>query len=294
MSTKQGWKPNQDTQQHRFYNKVILCTCTLACSCAVNESLEKHDQRGFRSDSAGLLRHPASATTVNSHIRNYNVQLGLLIDDLKFVWLQKLGTMTTALRLGGAQRARTSMPARGAPTQAVKDVFMPALSSTMTEGKVVQWLKSEGDAISKGEALVVVESDKADMDVESFEDGFLGSIVVDEGGTANVGSPIAFIAETEAEIADAQAKGGSSAPAAPAPAEETEVRIPPVQYGCIAYVWQQLGCLRLCNSCISSSSQDLQNLITNSVCMYELSNKAVAFLFAGNEQESLRHKSAHP
>ena len=61
---------------------------------------------------------------------------------------------------------------------------MPALSSTMTEGKVVQWLKSEGDAVEKGEALVVVESDKADMDVESFEAGFLGSIVVDEGGTA--------------------------------------------------------------------------------------------------------------
>lgn len=44
---------------------------------------------------------------------------------------------------------------------------MPALSSTMTEGKIVSWLKSEGDKISKGESVVVVESDKADMDVES-------------------------------------------------------------------------------------------------------------------------------
>lgn len=100
---------------------------------------------------------------------------------------------------------------------------MPALSSTMTEGKVVQWLKSEGDAVSKGEALVVVESDKADMDVESFEDGFLGAIVVDEGGSAGVGSPIAFIAESEGEIADAQAKAGSSAPA-PAAEAPKEVR----------------------------------------------------------------------
>ena len=49
---------------------------------------------------------------------------------------------------------------------------MPALSSTMTEGKIVSWVKEEGDAISKGEAVVVVESDKADMDVESFYDGF--------------------------------------------------------------------------------------------------------------------------
>lgn len=44
---------------------------------------------------------------------------------------------------------------------------MPALSSTMTEGKIITWLKSEGDKITKGESVVVVESDKADMDVES-------------------------------------------------------------------------------------------------------------------------------
>ncbi len=50
---------------------------------------------------------------------------------------------------------------------AVKEIFMPALSSTMTEGKIVSWLKNEGDKITKGESVVVVESDKADMDVES-------------------------------------------------------------------------------------------------------------------------------
>ena len=107
---------------------------------------------------------------------------------------------------------------------------MPALSSTMTEGKVVQWLKGEGDKVSKGEALVVVESDKADMDVESFEDGYLGAIVVDEGGTANVGSPIAYIAESEGEIADAQAKGGASANGAAAAPAEAEA--PKVSYVC--------------------------------------------------------------
>jgi pyruvate dehydrogenase E2 component (dihydrolipoamide acetyltransferase) len=107
------------------------------------------------------------------------------------------------------------------PVRAVKDVFMPALSSTMTEGKVVQWLKAEGDKVSKGEAIVVVESDKADMDVESFEEGILGAIVVEEGGMANVGSPIAYIAETDAEVADAKAKaGGGSAPAVSKDSEE--------------------------------------------------------------------------
>lgn len=103
---------------------------------------------------------------------------------------------------------------------------MPALSSTMTEGKVVQWVKGEGDKVSKGETIVVVESDKADMDVESFEDGYLGSIVIDEGGVANVGSPIAYIAETEGEIGDAKAKGGSaSGSAAPAAAEEAPAEV---------------------------------------------------------------------
>jgi pyruvate/2-oxoglutarate dehydrogenase complex dihydrolipoamide acyltransferase (E2) component len=126
------------------------------------------------------------------------------------------------------QPARASRPAlpgtatRVTPVRAVKDVFMPALSSTMTEGKVVSWLKSEGDAVSKGEALVVVESDKADMDVECFEDGFLGSIVIEEGGTANVGAPIAYIAESEAEIADAKAKGGASSNGTAPPSAKEE------------------------------------------------------------------------
>lgn len=106
----------------------------------------------------------------------------------------------------------------------IHDIFMPALSSTMTEGKIVSWTKSPGDKVAKGETVVVVESDKADMDVESFNEGFLAAIIVDAGEEAPVGSAIALIAETEAEIPEAKQKaatlkGGSSAPAAnPAPA----------------------------------------------------------------------------
>lgn len=87
---------------------------------------------------------------------------------------------------------------------------MPALSSTMTEGKIVSWIKSEGDKLSKGESVVVVESDKADMDVETFYDGILAAIVVPEGESAPVGSPIGLLAETEDEIAEAKAKANSS------------------------------------------------------------------------------------
>lgn len=124
---------------------------------------------------------------------------------------------------------RATFTAKRLVTRAkVREIFMPALSSTMTEGKIVTWLKTSGDKISKGESIVVVESDKADMDVETFYDGFLGGIVVPDGSTANVGEPIAYIAESEAELEEAKAKagggGGGSAPepepAAPAPAPE--------------------------------------------------------------------------
>ncbi|MGJ5674612.1 MAG: dihydrolipoamide acetyltransferase family protein [Nostochopsis sp.] len=96
----------------------------------------------------------------------------------------------------------------------IYEVFMPALSSTMTEGKIVSWVKSPGDKVEKGETVVVVESDKADMDVESFYEGYLANIIVQAGETAPVGAAIALLAETEAEIetAKSQAQGGTAKP----------------------------------------------------------------------------------
>ncbi|KAG6410335.1 hypothetical protein SASPL_128393 [Salvia splendens] len=104
---------------------------------------------------------------------------------------------------------------------------MPALSSTMTEGKIVSWVKSEGDVLSKGESVVVVESDKADMDVETFYDGILAAIVVNEGETAPVGAAIGLLAETEAEIAEARAKAAAQSPSAPPPAVEEPAPVAP-------------------------------------------------------------------
>lgn len=104
---------------------------------------------------------------------------------------------------------------------------MPALSSTMTEGKIVSWIKTEGDKLAKGESVVVVESDKADMDVETFYDGYLAAIMVDEGGVAPVGSAIALLAETEDEISEAKSRAanpsaasGSGAPPSEPPPEK--------------------------------------------------------------------------
>ncbi|MEO1636628.1 MAG: dihydrolipoamide acetyltransferase family protein, partial [Cyanobacteria bacterium J06631_9] len=108
----------------------------------------------------------------------------------------------------------------------IREVFMPALSSTMTEGKIVSWAKSEGDKVEKGETVVIVESDKADMDVESFYEGYLAIIMTEAGEMAQVNDAIAYLAETKEEIEEAKQKaaagnngGASGAPAAtPTPA----------------------------------------------------------------------------
>jgi pyruvate dehydrogenase E2 component (dihydrolipoamide acetyltransferase) len=100
---------------------------------------------------------------------------------------------------------------------ATHEIFMPALSSTMTEGKIVEWLKKPGERVERGESVLVVESDKADMDVEAFQEGFLAAVLMEAGGTAPVGETIGLIVETEAEIAAAKAAAPAPAAVAPAP-----------------------------------------------------------------------------
>lgn len=112
------------------------------------------------------------------------------------------------IRQSTGVRAETALNA-----EAIK-ISMPALSSTMKEGRVVSWLKSEGDSIEAGEAIMVVESDKADMDVEAFEDGYLAKILVEEGETASVGADVALVAAEEDEIELVAAMAGDAAPAA--------------------------------------------------------------------------------
>ncbi len=112
---------------------------------------------------------------------------------------------------------------------ATHDIFMPALSSTMTEGKIVEWLKKPGDRVIRGESVLVVESDKADMDVEAFQEGFLAAVLVEAGGTAPVGETIGLIVGSEAEIEAARAQApapGAAAVAAPAPMAPAAVAAP--------------------------------------------------------------------
>ncbi len=113
------------------------------------------------------------------------------------------------MRSGSASNCKTIIDSPNHP-MAINEVFMPALSSTMTEGKIVSWSKSPGDKVEKGETVVVVESDKADMDVESFYEGYLATILVQSGESAPVGAAIALVAETQAEIATATQQASKS------------------------------------------------------------------------------------
>ncbi|HVI87821.1 MAG TPA: pyruvate dehydrogenase complex E1 component subunit beta [Dongiaceae bacterium] len=98
------------------------------------------------------------------------------------------------------------------------DILMPALSPTMTEGKLAKWLKSPGDAVKAGDILAEIETDKATMEVEAVDEGILDRIVI-EAGTDNVAvNSIIAVLRGEDEAA------GAAAPApkiAPAPQAET-------------------------------------------------------------------------
>ena len=82
------------------------------------------------------------------------------------------------------------------------DVFMTQLSPTMTEGKIVRWLKKEGDQLDSGEVMAEIETDKATMEMEVVDEGVLHRIVSPEGSTVQVGAAIAVIAEEGEDVPD--------------------------------------------------------------------------------------------
>ena len=99
------------------------------------------------------------------------------------------------------------------------EVLMPALSPTMTEGKLAKWLKQEGEEIASGDVLAEIETDKATMEVEAVEEGTLGRILISEGtDNVAVNTPIALLLE---DGEDAAALDGAKAAPAAAPAAET-------------------------------------------------------------------------
>ncbi|MGC8469058.1 MAG: pyruvate dehydrogenase complex dihydrolipoamide acetyltransferase [Acetobacteraceae bacterium] len=118
------------------------------------------------------------------------------------------------------------------------NILMPALSPTMTEGKLARWLKKEGEAVKSGDVLAEIETDKATMEVEAVDEGVLGRILVADGTEGvKVNDPIAIlVAAGEAVPATASAapapapassaSATSAAPAAKANGQDTPMAAP--------------------------------------------------------------------
>ncbi|MGH7693955.1 MAG: biotin/lipoyl-containing protein, partial [Gemmatimonadaceae bacterium] len=113
-------------------------------------------------------------------------------------------------------------------------VFMEALSPTMEEGRLVKWLKNEGDKVASGDVLAEVETDKAIMELVARGDGVLRKRLIGENATAPVGTLIGVIAAPEEKIDDLTAaapekKDGATAQSAPAPAAAAQPSAPSVE-----------------------------------------------------------------
>jgi pyruvate dehydrogenase E2 component (dihydrolipoamide acetyltransferase) len=98
-------------------------------------------------------------------------------------------------------------------------ILMPALSPTMTDGKLAKWHKKEGDAVVSGDVIAEIETDKATMEMEAVDEGTLGKILVAEGseGVA-VNTPIAVLLEEGEDASALKAAAAPAKAAAPAPA----------------------------------------------------------------------------
>ncbi len=114
------------------------------------------------------------------------------------------------------------------------DVVMPRLSDSMEEGTILQWLKQVGDEVAVGDELVEIETDKANMAYESDVAGTLSEILVEEGETVVIGTPIAKVGDSDAVGRDDEGSAASSAgpvaagdPPPPAVAKASSGAVPP-------------------------------------------------------------------
>jgi pyruvate dehydrogenase E2 component (dihydrolipoamide acetyltransferase) len=110
------------------------------------------------------------------------------------------------------------------------EVNMPKLSDTMEEGKILKWLKAVGDRVQPGDVIAEVETDKADMDLEAFDEGVLSEVRVAEGQSAPVGAVIAVLAAGGEKVdapKERSAPSTTEAKAEPAPAADKAVAAQP-------------------------------------------------------------------
>ena len=106
------------------------------------------------------------------------------------------------------------------------NVQMPRLSDSMETGKILRWLKKEGEEVKKGEPLVEIESDKANIEVEAYASGKLSKIVVPEGESAPIGAVIAEIGGDGGAAPKAEQPAAPKAEKPAAPEEQAEAAEP--------------------------------------------------------------------
>jgi len=94
------------------------------------------------------------------------------------------------------------------------EITMPRLSDTMQQGTIVRWAVKEGQKVSSGDAIADIETDKATMELTTFDDGVVASLAVPEGKTVPVGTVIAVLAAAGEDVSKAKAGAGAAAPAA--------------------------------------------------------------------------------
>lgn len=90
------------------------------------------------------------------------------------------------------------------------EITMPRLSDTMESGTVIKWNVAEGDEVSAGEILADIETDKATMELQSFDDGRVAKILIDEGKSVDVGATIMVLAEEGEDLESAASGAGAS------------------------------------------------------------------------------------
>lgn len=102
------------------------------------------------------------------------------------------------------------------------EIIMPKMGDAMTEGKVVRWYKQAGDAVKRGEAVLEIETDKVNLDLEAEADGTLGELAAKDGEVVPVGGLLANILAAGEKDAPKAAKKKDAAPAAAAPAQNAD------------------------------------------------------------------------
>src|SRR5579859_7296052 len=111
----------------------------------------------------------------------------------------------------------------------MQTVVMPKLGDTMEEGKIRNWLKQEGEPVARGDAIAEIETDKVNIEVESFFDGVLRKVLAPAGETLPVGAPIALVGAASEPIPAEVAGGPAKTVRASAPAESAPEAIGPTE-----------------------------------------------------------------